>query len=653
MTKGAVIARIVSEYSDKGTKAAARDFQKLHKDSHGLSKQFEELGKKVAKAFAVVEIIKFGFETIKVAEAVNGAFSKMNIAFANTGSVINSNSPKVQTLVEHMTDLAFMSSETADALARGATSFHSAQMAMDNLSLAADIARVSGMGLSEAMVALGKAAAGKVPKSLAALGVVMPKTGTAAEKFKIITDQLTKSLEGQAEAYAQTHPIEAMKAKFEEFSNSLGQLLLPAFSAVVNFLDRKLIPVMVNFLNFIRQNPKYIQPLADAWALIVNVLAKVGVVVLRTGARFANMLSVIAQVVRGIGYITGSKELKDWGKSAADGLGAASKGMLTAADKLDKFHMNAVKLKVLSPIVVKSLKDIAGQTALTATATGKLTAEQIKVLNALKALKVTPTTSTDPIELEAARLNLLKQQNIEAQTGLDKLIANYEAMMKNNVEAQRYSDILGVIADNNISAAEVEMLAAKWGISKEAVVQYIGKIFDIPALMDPTEAARLGFKGMLDLLDQVIAKMKIVGAGGTSAATSSGAGNPLGIYPSSPGANGNFTYGSGSVPDLSGALSNGTNALIPTSAAPSVTTGVLNKLKAMDFGSTASYGTSQFAANNASTASSNAPSTAGTTTVNLNVDGHTIATAVLPSVTQGILQNQISGKSIVYSGFSV
>jgi len=653
MSKGAVIARIVSEYSDKGTRAAVRDFEKLNKNSHGLGKQFEELGKKVAKAFAVVEIIKFGFETIKVAEAVNGAFSKMNIAFANTGSVINSNSPKVQTLVEHMTDLAFMSSETADALARGATSFHSAQMAMDNLSLAADIARVSGMGLSEAMVALGKAAAGKVPKSLAALGVVMPKTGTAAEKFKIITDQLTKSLEGQAEAYAQTHPIEAMKAKFEEFSNSLGQLLLPAFSAVVNFLDRKLIPVMVNFLNFIRQNPKYIQPLANAWALIVNVLAKVGVVVLRTGARFANMLSVIAQVVRGIGYITGSKELKDWGKSAADGLGAASKGMLTAADKLDKFHMNAVKLKVSSPIVVKSLKDIAGQTALTATATGKLTAEQIKVLNALKALKVTPTTSTDPIELEAARLNLLKQQNIEAQTGLDKLIANYEAMMKNNVEAQRYSDILGVIADNNISAAEVEMLATKWGISKEAVVQYIGKIFDIPALMDPTEAARLGFKGMLDLLDQVIAKMKIVGAGGTSAATSSGAGNPLGIYPSSPGANGNFTYGSGSVPDLSGALSNGTNALIPTSAAPSVTTGVLNKLKAMDFGSTASYGTSQFAANNASTASSNAPSTAGTTTVNLNVDGHTIATAVLPSVTQGILQNQISGKSIVYSGFSV
>ena len=649
MAKGAVVARIVSEYSDKGTRAATKDFQKLGKDSHGLGKQFEDLGKKLAKAFAVVEIAKFAYSTIKTAEAVNGAFSKMNIAFANTGSILNSNSPAVQSAVDKMTSLAFTSADTADALARGATIFHSAGAAMNNMGLAADIARTSGMSLGDAMVLLGKAAEGKVAKPLAALGVVMPKVGTNAQKFKIITDQLTASLKGQAEAYAQTHPIEAMKAKFEELTNSLGQLLLPVFNAVVKFLDTMLIPIMVKFINFIRQNPKYIQPLANAWALIVNILAKVGVVVLRTGAHFAQVLSVIAQVVRGIGYITGSKELKDWGKSAADGLGNAAKGMTAAADKLDKFHMNAVKLKVTSPIVVKSLKDIAGQTALTATATGKLTAEQIKVLAALKDLKVTPTTSTDPIELEAARLNLLKQQNIEAQSGLDKLIANYEAMMSNNVAAQRYSDILGVISDNKISVEEVQILAAKWGISKEAVVQYIGKIFDIPQLMDPTEAARLGFKGMLDLLDQVIAKMKLVGAGSTSAATQTPFQQAVTAATNS---NANKAKLAG-VDILGGTFSGGSasssgynplSGMLPT---PGLTP--YNPLSGM----VASYGTSQFAANNASTTSSNAPSTAGTTTVNLNVDGHTIATAVLPSVTQGILQNQISGKSIVYSGFSV
>ena len=649
MAKGAVVARIVSEYSDKGTRAATKDFQKLGKDSHGLGKQFEDLGKKLAKAFAVVEIAKFAYSTIKTAEAVNGAFSKMNIAFANTGSILNSNSPAVQSAVDKMTSLAFTSADTADALARGATIFHSAGAAMNNMGLAADIARTSGMSLGDAMVLLGKAAEGKVAKPLAALGVVMPKVGTNAQKFKIITDQLTASLKGQAEAYAQTHPIEAMKAKFEELTNSLGQLLLPVFNAVVKFLDTMLIPIMVKFINFIRQNPKYIQPLANAWALIVNILAKVGVVVLRTGAHFAQVLSVIAQVVRGIGYITGSKELKDWGKSAADGLGNAAKGMTAAADKLDKFHMNAVKLKVTSPIVVNSLKDITKQTDLTATATGKLTAEQIKVLAALKALKVTPTTSTDPIELEAARLNLQKQQNIEAQTGLDNLIANYEAMMSNNVAAQRYADILGVIADNKISVEEVQILAAKWGISKEAVVQYIGKIFDIPALMDPTEAARLGFMGMLDLLDQVIAKMKLVGAGSTSAATQTPFQQAV-IAATNSNANqtallgGNILGGTFSGGSASSSGYNPLSGMLPT---PGLTP--YDPLSGM----VASYGTSQFAANNASTTSSNAPSTAGTTTVNLNVDGHTIATAVLPSVTQGILQNQISGKSIVYSGFSV
>jgi hypothetical protein len=331
--------------------------------------------------------------------------------------------------------------------------------------------------------------------------------------------------------------------------------------------------------------------------------------------------------------------------------------MLTAADKLDKFHMNAVKLKVSSPIVVKSLKDITNQTTALNTATAKnnqLTGAEIATRALLAKMGVTATDMSryNGIELEAARLNLQNQQNLEAQTGLKTLMDYYDTQMKSNVEAQRYADILGVIADKNISTEEVTLLAAKWGISKEAVVQYIGKIFDIPALMDPTEAARLGFKGMLDLLDQVIAKMKIVGAvgaGGTSAAvqtpfqqaviaaTNSNAnqaavlgGNILG---------GTFSGGSASSPSY-----NPLSGMMPT---PGLTP--YNPLSSM----VASYGTSQFAANNASTASSNAPSTAGTTTVNLNVDGHTIATAVLPSVTQGILQNQISGKSIVYSGFSV
>jgi len=291
--KGAVVARIVSEYSDKGTKEATKDFKNLSKESSGLGKQFEELGKKFVAAFAVTEILRFGFESVKVAERVNGAFSKMNLAFANSGSALNSNSQQVQKAVEQMGNLAFTSIDTADALARGAIIFHSASSAMNNLSLAANVARAGNMSLSDAMIALGKASEGKAVKSLTALGVVMPKVGTNAEKFKIISDQLTKSLQGQAEAYAQTHPIEAMKVKMEELSNSVGQLLLPIFNAVVKVIDTYVIPTFVKMLNFLRENPKYLQPFANAWALIINIMAKVSAVILGTAGDLLKFASII------------------------------------------------------------------------------------------------------------------------------------------------------------------------------------------------------------------------------------------------------------------------------------------------------------------------------------------------------------------------
>jgi hypothetical protein len=533
--RGAVVARIISEYSDKGTKAAAKDLQKFSKESHGFGKQFEEVGKKLMKAFAVVEIAKFGFEAIKTAEAVNGAFSKMNIAFANTGSALNSNSPQVQALVEHMTGLAFTSAETADALARGATSFHSAGAAMNNMGLAADVARTTGMGLSEAMVALGKASTGKVPKSLAALGVIMPKNGTAAEKYKSITDQLTKSLEGQAEAYAQTHPIETMKAKFEELTNSIGQLLLPVFSAIVKVLDKYVIPILVKMINFLRQHPEYLQPVVDAFVKFINVLAKVGVVVLDIASAFAKADSVVLQVVRGIAFLTGNKGMEDWAKNAADALGHFSKFIKGAADKLDKFHMNAIKLKATDPIVIKSLGNMTKGIDVLTTSTSKLTAQQIKALDNLKKLGVVPTTSTDPIELEAARLNLVKQNNIEATTQFELMLKNIQAMNDASTAAGRYSDILGVLADQTISTSEIETLAQKWGIPTNSVVTYIAQVIGagkIPGLDTPGNVAAQGWKNALGPLNDYLKLLNSTSVvGGTGAPSGAGGGSTGGPMP--------------------------------------------------------------------------------------------------------------------------
>ena len=621
--RGAVVARIVSEYSDKGTKAATKDFKKLSEDSGFIGKQFTELGKKLGAAFAVVEVAKFGMDAIRTAENVNGAFSKMNFAFAGSGSALNSNSEEVQKAMEKMAGLAFTSVETADALARGAIIFHSASASMNNLGLAANLARATGMSLTDAMLTLGRAAEGKTSRALTSLGVVIPKTGTAAEKFKIISDQLTKSLQGQADAYAQTHPIEAMKVKLEELSNSVGQLILPAFNAVVKVIGNYVIPALLKVINFLRENPKYLQPFANAWAAIVNILAKVVGVFIILQAAAAKVDSVLLQVVRAAAFLAGNKGVENWAKNAADGLGQLSTTLNNAGHKVENFHMKAVKLTATNPILLKGATDLGAANDKTAAATSKLTAAQIASIAALKKLGVTPKTETDPVQLEAARLNLVKQGKIEEAARVQAIMDGLSAQNAANEATARYADLLAVLADSHISNEEIALLATKWGISQDAVVAYIAKVtgassIDASVFSSPADVARLGWQKALEELNAYYATLK----------------NPPTI--TIPGLGGN-----------TGSVGNGTtNTGIGNSAGngglPSYATSSLN-IPTASFGA----GTGAGASGGFSPVVAGAMA-AGNTTIIINGNVQTKADNVA-SIRQDLLQGQLSGKSINFS----
>ncbi len=99
-----------------------------------------------------------------------------------------------------------------------------------------------------------------------------------------------------------------------------------------------------------------------------------------------------------------------------------------------------------------------------------------EALNKFKAMGVTPTSETDPIQLEAVRLNLLKEQNLAQKAMYDQLLANYNAAERMNIAAQRYADILMVIADSKISEQEVNLLANKWNLTNYEVLKYIASV---------------------------------------------------------------------------------------------------------------------------------------------------------------------------------
>jgi hypothetical protein len=119
--------------------------------------------------------------------------------------------------------------------------------------------------------------------------------------------------------------------------------------------------------------------------------------------------------------------------------------------------------------------------------TKNLTKEQKKLLLLQLAIAKlsgsAPTSETDPIQLEAARLNLVKQGNLAEQARLASFVAARKLEIEMNAKAaeaaMRYADILTALGDAKITPAEFQLLAAKWGITTNAAQLYVQTIIAI------------------------------------------------------------------------------------------------------------------------------------------------------------------------------
>ena len=152
------------------------------------------------------------------------------------------------------------------------------------------------------------------------------------------------------------------------------------------------------------------------------------------------------------------------------------------SEEVAKYGENAGKHLGELKSIEKATKNANLQTNFTIRNLGNLnkkTKEQIQleqVLAKLKKMGVT-TKETDPITLEAARLNLLRQNRIAEAARVEEMLKAFEAQMKMNEAAQRYSDLLTVLSDQVISDEEVSVLASKWNITKGEVLEYIARIY--------------------------------------------------------------------------------------------------------------------------------------------------------------------------------
>jgi hypothetical protein len=525
----AILERIVTVYNDKGSKQAVKDLNKLEKN-------FANAGKKIAKAFGVAALaagalaVKLGKDGVEAAIADQKSQALLANALRNT---TGANELAIASVEDYITAqqraVAVTDDELRPSLATLLNATKDVSQAQSLQNLALDIAAGTQKDLQSVSLALAKAVGGNIG-ALTRLGVPLSEDIKKSKDLNGALDELAKTFAGAAATKAGTFEgrMTALQITFSETLETLGFALIPVLEELAGVFQNELLPV---FEQFIADNKEEIaETLRSVAEFAINAakgLGKMFKTISDNMITFKIFASILTGLFVGTAVYNGVKALigiiglltAAFGRQAAAGTAAgvatafatggtsafaaaagilaftaAVGGTLLAINSLTEgLDTNTEALEKNSGVVLGHLKDLDRLSKATTDANlknlksvqiitnlNKKTKEQIaseKALAALKKLGVTPTTEKDPIQLEAARLLLVKQANIEELRKVDALIKNAEAQMRVNDNAQRYADLLQVLSDRTVSSEEVSLLAAKWGVTTGQVIEYIARIY--------------------------------------------------------------------------------------------------------------------------------------------------------------------------------
>ena len=521
----AIVERIITVYNDKGSKKAVKDLA-------GLEKKFANAGKKIAKAMGAAVLatgalaIKLGVDSVKAAIADEKSQALLANSLRNTTGATDSAIAATEAWIDK-TQRAYgvVDDELRPALAKLASMTGSVTSAQKLLGLAIDVSAGGGVDLGAATNAVTKALQGNY-KALKNLGVPITDAMTKSKDLNAVLQLTAKTFAGAASARANTFEfrMKRLGIAFDEAKESLGKALMPALEQLFTILITKVIPAIQTFLA--ENGDKLVGVFTTALKAIIGFgyavfkvfqfVAKYKDIFIAVGAIMAAAFvasKVIAFVTAIETLVKAWKAVRAAAVSAAAAEAAASGGVSVAAaaagiaafaltlgglylvvnqanDAMDAMEGTGEDVEFtfdgLNGTTEDFLASLKGLNVDLGKTTNK-TKEQIaadlkllavkKLLLALAKFGVKPISETDPTQLEAARLNLIKQANLAEAARIQAIIENIAQQVLLNQAVSRYNDLLGVVADQVISSEEVALLAKKWGITQEAVVAYTTAIF--------------------------------------------------------------------------------------------------------------------------------------------------------------------------------
>ena len=528
MATGAVIARIISQYSDKGTKAAEKDLLKM-------GKQYDQMASKVSRAFTVAAAasalfaVKIGTDAVKAAIADQKSQALLANSLRNT---VGANTELLESVEAYILKASLATGVTDEQLRPSlsilATATMDVAVAQNLQALALDIAANRSKDLSSVSIALSRAYTGNFT-ALKRLGIPLSENLIKSKDFIGITKELAAVTSGAAATAADTLAgrLARMRIGYDEIVESLGYALLPVVQKFAEYVTTTMLPAIQNWVNLNKDQ------LAKGLQNTVDVLTRVGKVAIAfttwavtnrplligIASTFATMFVVgkVAGFIVALGTIkAGLIALRTvaMGTAIATAFATGGVSIATAATALAVVGVTAFATKrafdamsgstnkvttAINGVTASTSKDFMARTKVVKVVrdqnTGlgdqaklvvKLTAAQIASNKALANLKsefnVNPISEKDPTQLEAVRLNLIKQQHLGLTAVTDSILAALEAQMRGNTAAQRYVDIMAVMKDNKITTSEIDNLADKWGKSTSFVKNYIAQVIGLDSV---------------------------------------------------------------------------------------------------------------------------------------------------------------------------
>jgi hypothetical protein len=364
MAVGAVVARILTQYSDKGSKQAQKDIRQL-------GKNIDAFGKKATKAFAAVGVataalaVKIGKDAVQAATEDSKSQAILASNLRNVTGATDDTIAAVEEYISKQQMLANVSdTELRASFSQLVTATGDVTSAITLQGVALDTAAGAGQDLGATSAALAKASKG----NFTALKRLVPALDSNIVKNKDLNAAvafLNKTYKGSAKIVGDTDPLKKLSLAYGEVLETLGYALLPVVIEFAEYIQTNVLPGLEEW---IRLNEDELQSGLREVVELVKDFSKASLALGEFVIKYKEVLALIGTIVTGLvlaakinAFIASLKFLGDTVKIIAASfgfLGTSSGKAATKVGLLAKAFMlivNGVRTFLALPGFVKIL----------------------------------------------------------------------------------------------------------------------------------------------------------------------------------------------------------------------------------------------------------------------------------------------------------